>query len=117
MNCVSISCLSLSLSLSLSISLSLSFCLYMSLFPLSSPLSFLTARSYQPVDLDATRIAIIVVGVFFCGVCIIAITVLLIGILVYVVRRRVKRTGKHETLVEEEEYERRQRRREKRNKM
>ena len=76
-----------------------------------------TVRSFQPLDLQLTQNAVIGAGAALGGVLIIAILALAIGLLVYVIWQRRLKTGKHETLVEEEEFDRRQRRREKRRKM
>ena len=94
---------------------SLSFTVPLSLHTLSSP--SLSARSYQPLNFLATQNAVIAVGAILCGALLITILVLMIGLLVYIIRQHRVKTGKHETLVEEEEFEKRQRRREKRRKV
>ena len=105
--------LSLSLSLSpLSLSLSISHT-----FLLSLPLSSSTARSYQPLNFLLTQNAVIGVGAVLGGALLITILVLGIGLLVYFIRQHRVKMGKHETLLEEEEYEKRQRRRDKRRKV
>ena len=106
--------LALSLSLSLSPSLTLSLTYFLTLFP--SPLHA-TARSYQPLNFLLTQNAVIGVGGVLCGALLITILVLAIGLLVYLIQQHRVKMGKHETLLEEEEYEKRQRRRDKRRKV
>ena len=105
------------LSLSLSHSLLLSFFFFLSLSPCSLSLSSATARSYQPLNFLLTQNAIIGVGAVLCGALLITILILAIGLLVYVIQQHRLKTGKHETLMEEEEFEKRQRKREKRRKV
>jgi hypothetical protein len=98
-------------------------CIYRMYTPYPPPSLFLppppsaTARRYQPLNFLLTQNAVIAVGAILCGALLITILVLAIGLLVYLIRQRRVKTGKHETLVEEEQYEKRQRRREKRRKV
>ena len=85
--------------------------------PFSLFLASATARSYQPLNFLQTQNAVIGVGAALCGALLIAILVLAIGLLVYLIRQRRVKMGKHETLMEEEEFDKRQRRREKRRKV